>query len=89
MSFIKLEVFGLDLAALETGELVEAEFEDGVGLALGERILRHQLLLGLLAVLRGADDFDEVVEVIEGDDVALEDVRAVLGLRSGGTGCGA
>jgi hypothetical protein len=76
------EVFGLDLAALETGELVEAKLEDGVGLALGERILRHQLLLGLLAVLRGADDFDEVVEVIEGDDVALEDVGAVEASRS-------
>ena len=74
------EVFRLDLAALEAGELVEAEFEDGVGLALGERVLRHQLLLGLVAIGGGADDFDEVVEVIEGDDVALEDVGAVLGL---------
>jgi hypothetical protein len=45
-------------------------------------------LLGLLAVGGGADDFDEVVEVIEGDDVALEDVGAVLGLRGGGTSCG-
>jgi hypothetical protein len=38
----EFEVLGLDLAALEPGELVEAEFEDGVGLALGERVLRHQ-----------------------------------------------
>jgi hypothetical protein len=46
----ELEVLGLDLAALEAGELVEAELEDGVGLALGERVLRHQALLGLVAV---------------------------------------
>jgi hypothetical protein len=46
---------------------------------LGERILRHQADLGLVAVGRGADDLDEVVEVIEGDDVALEDVGAVFG----------
>ena len=76
----QLEVFGLDLAALEAGQLIEAQFEDRVGLALGQRILRHQLHLGLFAVGGGADDFDEVVEVIEGDDVALEDVGAVLGL---------
>lgn len=76
---LKFEVFGFDLAALQAGELVEAEFEDGVGLALGERILGHELRLGLVAVGGGADDFDEVVEVIEGDDVAFEDVRAVEG----------
>jgi hypothetical protein len=52
-----------------------------IGLPLGERILRHQLLLGLLAVLEDERMMlDEVVEVIEGDDVALEDVGAVLGL---------
>ena len=76
----ELEVLGLDLVALEAGQLVEAQFEDGVGLALGERVLGHQLDLGLLPVLRSADDPDEVVEVVEGDLVALEDVRAVLGL---------
>jgi hypothetical protein len=76
----QFEVFGLDLVAFQSGELVEAQFEDGVGLALGQRVLRHQLLLGLGAVGGGADDAHEVVEVIEGDLVALEDVGAVLGL---------
>ena len=47
---------------------------------LGERVLRHQAHFGFFAVGGGADDFDEVVEVIEGDDVAFEDVGAVLGL---------
>ena len=77
---LEFEVFGFDLAALQSGELVETEFEDGVGLALGERIFGHQLRLGLVAVGGGADDFDEVVEVIEGDDVAFEDVGAIEGL---------
>jgi hypothetical protein len=48
--FISSSVLGFDLAALEAGELVEAEFEDGVGLALGERVLGHQLQLGLVAI---------------------------------------
>ena len=77
---LEFEILGLDLAALQTSELVEAEFEDGIGLALGERILGHQLHLCLFAVGGGADNFDEVVEVIEGDDVALENVGAVEGL---------
>jgi hypothetical protein len=38
------------------------------------------LHLGLLAVRGGPDDLHEVVQVIEGDDVALEDVGAVLRL---------
>ena len=76
----EFEVLGLDLVAFQAGELVQAQFEDGVGLALGERVLGHQPDLGLLAVLGAADDADEVVEVVEGDLVALEDVRAVLGL---------
>jgi hypothetical protein len=74
------EVLGLDLAALEAGQLVEAQLEDGVRLALREGVLRHQADLRLVAVGGGADDLHEVVQVIEGDDVALEDVGAVLGL---------
>ena len=74
------QVLGLDLAALQARQLVEPQLEDGVRLALRERVLRHQPHLGLVAVGRGADDLHEVVEVIERDDVALEDVGAVLGL---------
>ena len=36
--------------------------------------------LGLLPVLGAADDADEVVEIVESDLVALQDVRALLRL---------
>ena len=76
----ELEVLGLDLAALQAGQLVEAQLQDRVGLPLRKGILRHQAHLGLVAVRRSPDDLHEVVEVIERDDVALEDVGPVLGL---------
>ena len=36
--------------------------------------------MGLVARLRSADEGDHLVEVVEGDHVALEDVGALLGL---------
>ena len=75
------EVFFFDLAALQAGQLVQAQLEDGGWSEyLGERILRHEGHLRLVAVLRSADDFDKVVQVIQGDLVAFQDVGAGLGL---------
>ena len=74
------EVFFFDLTSLEAGELVETQLEDGVGLYLGERILGHEGDLGLVTILRRADDFDKVIQVIEGDLVTFEDVGAGFGL---------
>ena len=45
-----------------------------------ERELLHQLLARLVAVGGGADERDDRVDVVERDEVALEDVRAGLGL---------
>ena len=56
-------VFGLDLVALQAGELVEAEVEDGHGLPFAEAVFGHELHAGLVAVGRGADDLHEVVQV--------------------------
>ena len=79
-------VFSLDLVALQAGELVEAEVEDGHGLALAESVLGHQLHAGLVAVGCGADDLHEVVQIAQGDLEALEDVGAVLGLTEAEAG---
>ena len=59
---------------------MEAQVEDCVRLPFGKRIFCNQLVAGLFAVLRRADNLDEVVEVVEGDFVALEYVGAVFGL---------
>ena len=73
-------VLSLDLVALQSGELVEAQVEDGHGLAFAEAVLGHQLHSSLVAVGRGADDLHEVVQITQGDLEALEDVGAVFGL---------
>ncbi len=39
-------IFGFDLTAFHARKLIEAQFKNGVGLALGKRILGHQLLFG-------------------------------------------
>ena len=70
----------LDLVALEAGELLEPQVEDGLGLrpreleGVDERVARR------LAVGGVADDADDLVEVVEGDEQALEDVGPRLGL---------
>ena len=58
----------------------EPHLEDRLGLDLGELELRHQLLARLVPVGRGTDERDDRVDVVERDEVALEDVRAGLGL---------
>ena len=70
----------LDLVALEAGEAAQAHLEDGVGLDLREPEALDEASLGLDVGLRPADDLDDLVDVVERDDVALEDVGALLGL---------
>ena len=45
--FDEFEVLGFDFVALQTGELVEAHIENGIGLAIAQGILGHEALLGL------------------------------------------
>ncbi len=78
-AFLEFVIFFLDLIALHAGKLVEAEVEDGVGLAVGEGVLLHEADPGFLTVLGGADDTDDVVHVVQRDEVAFEDVRTVEG----------
>src|SRR5208282_1887170 len=97
-------VFALDLVDFQAGQLVQAQFQDGVHLPFGQRVtalgqarfvadqnapaldlfLRplegEQLDPGFLARLAAADDFDEIVEVRQRDEIAFEDFRAFLGL---------
>ena len=69
-----------DLLALEAGQPLQLQLEDLVGLDLAEREAGEQALLRDLRGARGADEGDHLVEVIEGDLEAFEDVGARLGL---------
>ena len=75
-----LPVFLLDLVALQAGELLEAHLEDGGGLDVVQAELLEHAGLGLVVVARGADDVDDLVDVVDRDAEALEQVRALLGL---------
>ncbi len=48
----------------------------------------QQLDLGLVAVVRTADDADELVQVGQGDEVTFQDLGALLGLAQFDSGCG-
>ena len=69
----------LDLLALERGESRQPQVQNRLRLRLRELERRHQAVASLLDVLRRADERDDRVEVVERDEVALEDVRPVLG----------
>ena len=70
----------LDALALEARERAQPQLEDGDRLSLGELEVRHQSLLRLVGVRGGADQPDHLVEVVEGDQEALQDVGALLRL---------
>ena len=71
-------VLGADLVALQRGQLAQPHLHDGVGLHLAELELVHQRLPGGVAVARGADRLDDLVEVVQRDEEAFEDVRLAL-----------
>ena len=69
-----------DLLPLEAGEPLELHLEDRVGLDLAEAEAAHEAGARLRRRLRLADEGDHLVEVVEGDDEAFEDVGPRLGL---------
>src|SRR5207244_7261142 len=58
----------------------EPQVEDRLRLRLGELELLHQARARVVRVCGGADQTNHGVEVVERLEVALEDVRAPLGL---------
>ena len=69
---------GLQLLDLEAGELGEPHVEDRLGLPLGQPEPLPQPGVGLGRVVRAADDLDHLVDVVDGDLEAFEDVLALL-----------
>ena len=75
----KLGQLGLDLVAFQAGQAAQAHLEDGLGLLLRKAEALDHALGSLFVGLRRADDVDDLVNVVERDDEALQDVRALLG----------
>ena len=70
----------LNLVALETRQAAKLHLEDGRGLLGREAEALDQAAAGLGVGARGADDRDDLVDVVESHEIALEDMRAGLGL---------
>ena len=69
-----LEVLVLDLLALEGGQAGQAHVQDRLGLDLGQAEAGHQVGAGRVDVGRLADRLDHLVEVVERDLEAFQDV---------------
>ena len=70
----------LDLLPLEAGEPLQLHVEDGLRLDGRQAEGGHQALARLGGVARRADERDHLVEVVEGDLQAFQDVGPRLGL---------
>ena len=79
-ALLEIGVLLLDSLALETGEALKAEVEDRLRLDLGELEALLQAGARFIGVGRPADERDDFVEVVEGGEIALEDVGALLRL---------
>jgi len=66
--------------ALEPGEALQSHVEDGLRLHVGERESSLQRLLGLGRRLAGADQRHHLVQVVDRDLQAFQDMRPLLGL---------
>ena len=70
----------LNLVALQAGQAAQLHLEDGRSL-LGRKVKAlDQAPAGLGVGLRGADDADDLVDMVESHQVALEDMGTRLGL---------
>ncbi len=79
-AFLEIGVLLLDPLALEAGEALKAKVEDRLRLDLCELETLLQAGTRFVGVGRSADERDDFVEVVEGSEVALEDVGALLRL---------
>ena len=77
---LEFVIFGLELLALESGELAETHLDDGLSLGLGEAELGDEPLAGLVHALGGADVGDYLVDDIDSLEQTFQDVGTLLGL---------
>ena len=70
----------LDLVALQAGEALEAHLQDGRGLLRAKAEARDHALRSLGVGTGGADDVDDLVDIVQRQQQALQDVGAGSGL---------
>ena len=78
---------GLQLEGAEAGQPAQRHLEDVVGLQLAELERLAQPGAGHGGVVAAADDGDDVVDVEDGQEQALDQVQPLLGLARGRTRC--
>ncbi|OPZ60313.1 MAG: hypothetical protein BWY87_00534 [Deltaproteobacteria bacterium ADurb.Bin510] len=77
---LEFVVFVLDLLALEAGQTLQAHVQDGLGLDLAELEAADQVSLGLGRTGALLDQLDDLVDILQRLEQALQDVDAGLGL---------
>ena len=73
-------VLFLQLLTLQTGEGTQTHIHDGTRLDEREGEALHKLLDSFLRLTGRTDDADDLVDIVDSDDQALEDVDTLLGL---------
>ena len=71
--FPQRALFGANLHLLEPGEMAQPEFENVLGLHIGEVEARHQ---DRLRIVLSSDDGDDLVDVEKGDEPSVQQVEA-------------
>ena len=77
---LELGLLLLQLQLAELGQAAQRHVEDVVGLDVGELEDLDEPLLGRGRVVRAADDLDDLVDVEDRDEQAVDEVEAVGGL---------
>ncbi len=75
----EVAVFVFDFLAFQSGEALQAHFQNGLRLNFGQLEARHQILFGFRNGLGGANRRDDRVDMVERDAQTFEDVRAFFG----------
>ena len=70
----------MQLVLHQSGELAQAHFHDGSALYFAEVEAFHQSSDGFGRSLGGADDGDDFVDIVAGDDESFQDVCTLFGL---------
>ena len=76
----KFFVLVLDLLPLQSGQGAQAHLDDRVRLNIGKIKAFHEFGFRNLDIFRTADDLDDFIDVIEGDQQTFQDMTAVLRL---------
>jgi len=79
-AFLELLVLVLQLLALQRGQPAQGHVQDGLGLHLGELEALDEVLLGRVRGAGAADDGDDLVEEVQGQQQTFQDMGPFPGL---------